>query len=139
AKRLKLNYGITSMRLNKTTLFATAVFMTLAMAGSVVVKAQPLYVQSVGSSQHVTASSTNAEVTVVFTRPVTPASGGNLANYTFSAGVTKISVAMMTGLPASTDLGVAENPAPGGRVVDNQCAVLTVSGLAQGASTTITV
>src|SRR6185436_12825391 len=43
------------------------------------------------------------------------------------------------GLPTTTEIGVAENPAPSGRVVDNQCVVLTVSGLAQGATTTVTI
>src|ERR1051326_5380942 len=126
------------MKLSKATSFVS-VFMILALAGSVGVQAQALFVQSVGSAQHVTPSATTAEVTVVFNKPVTPASGTNSANYTFGAGVTKISVAMITGLPAETDLGVAENPAPAGRVVDNQCTLLTVSGLAPGATATLTI
>src|SRR6266566_3050158 len=124
------------MRPTKTKLIARVILM-VAMAGYVVVEAQPLFVQSVGSAQHVTTSGTSTEVTVVFNKPITAASGANLANYTFGAGVTKISAAMMTGLPAADALGVAENPAPSGRVVDNQCAVLTVSGLAAGATATI--
>src|SRR5205814_4777844 len=46
---------------------------------------------------------------------------------------------MMTGLPAANAIGVAENPAPAGRAVDNQCVVLTVTGLAADATATITI
>jgi hypothetical protein len=76
------------------------------------------------------------QVTVVFTEPVDPTTGAVTANYQLSSG-TVSAVTLMTGLPAEGDLGNGANP-PGGRVVDNQCAVLEVTGLGT-ASTTVTV
>ncbi len=92
-------------------------------------------VKSVGSVRH----GADTQVTVVFTDPVDPVSGATPGNYTFTGGITVTGASMMTGLPAADAVGVAENPAPAGRVVNNQCAVLTVTGLAADADATITI
>src|SRR5947209_19604719 len=46
---------------------------------------------------------------------------------------------MIICLPSDVSVGVAENHAPTGRVVNNQCAVHTVTGLAADANATITI
>ena len=99
------------------------------------VKAQPITVTSVGSVRHDGAT----QVTVVFSVPVEEASGTNTLNYTFTGGVATTGASLMTGLPVANAPDVLINPAPGGRVFDNQCVVLTVTGLASNATTTITV
>src|ERR1043166_1252069 len=103
--------------------------------GSVAVKAQPITVTSVGSVRH----DGGTQVPVVFSVPVEEASGTNTANYTFTGGVATTGASLMTGLPVANAPDVLINPAPGGRVFDNQCVVLTVTGLASNATTTITV
>jgi len=100
-----------------------------------VTPANAVSVKSVWSVRH----GTDTQVTVVFTDPVDAVTGGTPGNYTFSGGVTVTGASMMTGLPAADAVGVAENPAPAGRVVNNQCVVLTVTGLAADASATITI
>src|SRR5947207_11777884 len=102
--------------------------------GIATIKAQPT-VKSVGSARH----DADTQVHVVFNDPVDPVTAGTQGNYTFSGGVQVTGASMMTGLPAANAIGVVENPAPGGRVVDNQCVVLTVTGLAAGATATITI
>lgn len=93
-----------------------------------------LAIKSAGSVQKLDGP---MQVTVVFTEPVDATTGANKANYSLGAGVTVNNVVLMTGLPAEGDLGNGANP-PGGRVVDNQCAVLEVTGLGT-ASATVTV
>ncbi len=102
-----------------------------------ILPAQALTVKSVGSVRH----GADTQVTVVFSDPVDPVSGATAANYTFTGGVavTPGGASMMTGLPAADAAGVAENPAPAGRAVDNQCVVLLVTGLAVDANATITI
>ena len=120
------------MRTQAVKLFAS--LLVIAGFSSVALNAQPT-VKSVGSVRHDTVT----QVTVVFSDPVDPVSGATPGNYTFTGGVTVTGASMMTGLPAANAVGVAENPAPGGRVVDNQCVVLTVTGLAADATATITI
>ena len=105
-------------------------FLLITGFSSVVLKAQ---VKSVGSMRH----GTDTQVTVVFFNPVDPVTGATPGNYTFSAGITVTGASMMTGLPAASAVGVAENPAPAGRAVDNQCVVLTVTGLAADATASV--
>jgi len=112
-----------------------ASLLLVAGFSSVALNAQPT-VKSVGSVRHDAVT----QVTVVFSDPVDPVSGATPGNYTFAGGtITVTGASMMTGLPAANAVGVAENPAPGGRVVDNQCVVLTVTGLAVDATATITI
>src|SRR5438093_5976999 len=114
----------------------TLVLVLLATGLSVFgAPAYAVNVKSVGSVRN----GTNTQVTVVFSDPVDPVSGATPGNYTFTGGVTVTGASMMTGLPAANAVGVAENPAPTGRVVDNQCVVLTVTGLAVDATATITI
>src|SRR5438093_903010 len=114
----------------------TLVLVLLATGLSVFgAPAYAVNVKSVGSVRN----GTNTQVTVVFTDPVDPVSGATPGNYTFTGGIAVTGASMMTGLPAADAVGVAENPAPAGRVVNNQCAVLTVTGLAADASATITI
>ena len=120
------------MRTQAVKLFAS--LLVIAGFSSVALNAQPT-VKSVGSVRHDTVT----QVTVVFSDPVDPVSGATPGNYTFTGGVTVTGASMMTGLPAANAVGVAENPAPGGRVVDNQCVVLTATGLAADATATITI
>jgi len=110
-------------------------FLLAAGLSTFVAPANAVTVKSVGSVRH----GTDTQVTVVFTDPVDPVSGATPANYTFTGGVTVTGASMMTGLPAADAVGVAENPAPAGRVVNNQCVVLTVTGLAADATAAITI
>jgi hypothetical protein len=112
-----------------------ASLLILAGLGNLSANGAALTVKSVGSVRNGTAT----QVTVVFSAPVDATTGTALANYTFSGGVTVTAASLMTGLPAANAIGNVENPAPGGRVEDNQCVVLTVTGLAADATTTITI
>ena len=116
------------MRTQAVKFFAS--LLVIAGFSNVALNAQPT-VKSVGSVRHDAVT----QVTVVFSDPVDPVSGATPGNYTFAGGAIAVTGAsMMTGLPAANAVGVAENPAPGGRVVDNQCVVLTVTGLAPDAT-----
>ncbi len=112
-----------------------ALFLLIAGLGGVTLKAQVLTVKSVGSVRH----GADTQVTIVFSEPVEPASATTLANYTFTGGVTVSAASLMTGLPAADLQGNVENPAPTGRVQNNECVVLTVNGLAPGAAASITI
>jgi len=93
-----------------------------------------LGLKSVGSVQE---KDGPMQVTVVFTEPVDPTTATAIANYNLGAGVTINAITMMTGLPAIDEPG--NNPdSLRGRVIDNQCAVLEVTGLGS-AKTTVTV
>src|SRR5438876_643576 len=115
------------------------ILVCLALAAGLsafVAPANAVSVKSVGSVRH----DADTQVTVVFTDPVDPVSGATPGNYTFTGGgIAVTGASMMTGLPAADAVGVAENPAPAGRVVNNQCVVLTVTGLAADANVTITI
>src|SRR5438093_3838640 len=114
----------------------TLVLVLLATGLSVFgAPAYAVNVKSVGSVRN----GTNTQVTVVFTDPVDPVSGATPGNYTFTGGIAVTGASMMTGLPAADAVGVAEHPAPAGRVLNNQCVVLTVTGLAADATATITI
>lgn len=76
------------------------------------------------------------EVTVVFTETVDPATAQDITKYSMG-GVTVNKATLMTGLPALNEPGNGDDP-PSGRVIDNQCVVLEVSGLGT-ANTTLTV
>jgi hypothetical protein len=97
--------------------------------------AQDFKVKSVGSVRH----GTETQVTVVFSKPVDATTGTNPANYTFSGGITVTGASLMTGLPGSNLQDVQQNPAPFGRVFDNECVVLTVTGLAPNAAASVTI
>src|SRR5437879_11187160 len=101
---------------------------------SVTVKAQ-LTVRSVGSVRH----ATDAQVTILFSAPVDQTTATTPGNYTFPAGITVTGASLMTGLPPANSIDIAQNPAPNGRAFDNECVVLTVTGLASNATTSVTI
>src|SRR5437773_1560309 len=94
-----------------------------------------LTVKSVGSVRH----DANTQVTIVFSAPVEQTSATTFGNYTFSAGITVTGASLMTGLPPANSIDIVLNPAPNGRVFDNECVVLTVSGLAADAAASVTI
>jgi hypothetical protein len=100
------------------------------------VAAQTLQVKSVGS---IRTQAGQTQVMVVFTKPVDSATGTDLANYTFTGGVTATGAALLTGLPSLNTVGILENPAPTGRIQNNECVILTVTGLAAGASSSVSI
>lgn len=112
-----------------------AIFTAFALCVTFVAAAQDFKVKSVGSVRH----GTDTQVTVVFSKPVDEATGTAVANYTFSGGITVTGASLMTGLPGPNLMDVQENPAPFGRVFDNECVVLTVNGLAPNAAASITI
>jgi hypothetical protein len=93
-----------------------------------------LAIKSVGSVQK---KGGPMQVTVAFSQPVDPTTGGNLANYSLGAGVTINTATMLTGLPGLSDPGNGDPPLRG-RIIDNQCVILEVTGLGT-AKTTLTV
>src|SRR6266496_559731 len=111
----------------------SALVLIVAGLGSVTLKAQLLAVKSVGSVRH----GADTQVTIVFTEAVEQTSATTFGNYTFPAGILVTGASLMTGLPAADIQGNVENPAPTGRVQDNECVVLTVTGLPAGASTSV--
>src|SRR5437773_257793 len=94
-----------------------------------------LTVKSVGSVRH----DANTQVTIVFSAPVEQTSATTFGNYTLSAGITVTGASLMTGLPPANSIDIVLNPAPNGRVFDNECVVLTVSGLAADAAASVTI
>ena len=102
--------------------------------GSVTLKAQ-LTVKSVGSVRH----GTDTQVTILFSAPVDQTTATTPGNYTFPAGITVAGASLMTGLPPANSIDIAQNPAPNGRAFDNECVVLTVTGLAPDAATSVTI
>src|SRR2546429_2100029 len=120
------------MRTQAVKLFAS--LLIIAGFSSVALNAQPT-VKSVGSVRH----GTDTQVTIVFFEAVDQTTATTPGNYTFPAGISVTGASLMTGLPAANLPGNAENPPPGGRVQDNECVVLTVTGLAPGASTAVTI
>ncbi|PYK58965.1 MAG: hypothetical protein DME21_14470, partial [Verrucomicrobia bacterium] len=101
---------------------------------SVTLKAQ-LTVRSVGSVRH----GTDTQVTILFSAPVDQTTATTPGNYTFPAGITVAGASLMTGLPPANSIDIAQNPAPNGRAFDNECVVLTVTGLASNATTSVTI
>src|SRR5205823_326433 len=101
---------------------------------SVTLKAQ-LTVRSVGSVRH----GTDTQVTILFSAPVDQTTATTPGNYTFPAGITVAGASLMTGLPPANSIDIAQNPAPNGRAFDNECVVLTVTGLAPDAATSVTI
>ena len=93
-----------------------------------------LGIKSVGSVQK---KDGPMQVTVVFSEPMDPATAAAIGNYDLGAGVTINAASMMTGLPGLNEPGNGDPPLRG-RVIDNQCVVLEVSGLG-AATTTLTV
>ncbi len=93
-----------------------------------------LGIKSVGSVQK---KDGPMQVTVVFSGPVDPVTGAAIASYNLGAGVTINAASMMTGLPGLSEPGNGDPPLRG-RVINNQCAVLEVTGLGT-ATTTLTV
>jgi hypothetical protein len=110
--------------------------MLLAGLCTYPVSAQELQVKSVGS---IRTQAGQTQVMVVFTKAVDSATATDVANYTFTGGVTPTAASLLTGLPALNTPGILENPAPTGRIQDNECVILTVTGLNAGASSRITV
>src|SRR5882724_3319140 len=111
--------------------------LALIMAGFnlVTLRAQILTVRSIGSVRH----GADTQVTIVFSEAVDQTTGTATGNYTFPAGINVTAANLMTGLPAADIPGNVENPAPTGRVQDNECVVLTVTGLAPGATTSVVI
>ncbi|MBX3734916.1 MAG: hypothetical protein KF791_20255 [Verrucomicrobiae bacterium] len=108
------------------TLFLAATLAVLPRVDS----ALALGIKSVGSVERGAVT----QVTVVFDATVNLESAQNLANYTL-AGATIQSATVMTGLPAADAPGNVDNVPVNGRVVDNQCVVLAVNGVLNGAQT----
>jgi hypothetical protein len=98
--------------------------------------AQTLQVKSVGS---IRTQSGQTQVMVVFNKPLHAETAVDTDNYTFTGGITVTDASLITGLPSLSDAGIGENPAPTGRIQDNECVVLTVTGLNPGASATINI
>jgi hypothetical protein len=100
-------------------------FALLAAAGLLgsATQSWALAIKSVGSVER----AGNTQITVVFDEAVQAPSATTIGNYTLT-GSTIASAELMTGLPAANLRGNVENPAPFGRVEDNQCVVLTVTG-----------
>ncbi len=112
-----------------------AAFLLVTSLGSLALQGQALTVKSVGSVRH----GADTQVTVVFSKPVEQTSATTLANYTFSGGVSVTGASLMAGLPPANAADILMNSAPNGRAFDNECVVLTVTGLSPGAKSTITV
>jgi hypothetical protein len=116
----------------------TSIVLLVGLSASSVVAQQAFGVKSVGS---VRTQAGATEVHIVYDRPVDPATGTNTANYTFGAGVTPVAngARLLTGLPKLTDPNISENRAPVGRIFDNECVIMAVTGLAPGASSSVTI
>src|SRR5206468_920517 len=76
---------------------------------------------------------------ILFSAPVEQTSATTFGNYTFSAGIAVTGASLMTGLPPANAIDVSQNPAPNGRAFDNECVVLTVTGLAPDATASVTI
>lgn len=114
--------------------------LVISLTGSLAGYGQTFTIKSVGSvRKYVTATTSATQVHVVFSKPVNPTTGTNLASYVFSAGITASQAELITGLPAANLADVSQNPAPFGRVFDNECVLLTVTGLAPDATASVTV
>src|SRR5437867_3456595 len=94
-----------------------------------------LTVRSVGSVRH----GADTQVTILFSAELDAASATTTGNYTFPAGIAVTGASLMTGLPPANSIDIVQNPAPNGRAFDNQCVVLTVTGLAADASSSVAV
>jgi len=126
--------------MNRTPLKQIALAFVISLAGGLVAHAQNFTVESVGSvRKYLTATTTETQVHVVFSKPVSSVTGPVAGNYTISGGVTVTAAQLITGLPAATLQDVAQNPTPFGRVFDNECVLLTVTGLAADATASITI
>ena len=90
-----------------------------------------LTVRSVGSVRH----DADTQVTILFSAPVEQTSATTFGNYTFSV----TGASLMTGLPPANAIDVSQNPAPNGRAFDNECVVLTVTGLTPDATASVTI
>lgn len=89
-----------------------------------------LGVKSVGSVE----KGNVTQVTVVFDATVDPESAQTIGHYTLT-GSTIQSATLINGLPAADASGNIDNRPLTGRVVDNQCVILTVNGVLNGAQT----
>jgi hypothetical protein len=129
---------IDSMKTTMSRLIGIALVSSLM--GSVAANAQTFVVKSVGSvRKYLTATTSETQVHVVFSKAVDATTGTTPANYTFGGGIAVTGAQLITGLPGPALADVAQNPAPFGRVFDNECVLLTVTGLAPDATASVTI